>query len=147
MMAKTYKNPEGRIIIGGNKFALKAVSLSEMEKGKVYTYFYEAQRPGTSNKYKDLPKDSYDRTPLITPVSVESRYLVALNVHYLRTVNDKAKFVLKFRRGREIDKDDAKRCLHRYRYDRFKSKIYQVMDLFVDPYILATTADWQTINI
>ena len=145
-MGKSFKDSKGRIIIGGNKFALKAVSLSEMEKEKVYTYFYEAKRSGTAYKGADLPKDSYDRTPLITPISIQSQYLDALNVHYLRTVSDKTRFVLTFRTGRSISKDDAMRCFHRYRYDRFKSKIYEVVDLFVDPYILATTADWQTIN-
>lgn len=137
---------EGVITISGSNFTLKPVALSDMSPNRVFTFLYGAQSSGTTGR-SGVPENSFDRTPLITPINIGKQYLDGLNVHYLSAISEKTRYIMKFRMGSgKLEAASIRQMFHRYRLDRVDSRIYMVKDLFVDASVLLSVADWKRIN-
>ena len=118
---------------GGKGPDLKQIKLVDAEPEKIYTFSYRALHPGRSDGY-------YDARPLIMILSADTSGILGLNTHYLESTPDKAGFIFSFRKGEKISKAIYEVMIHRYRYDRIRSGIFEVINFTVDARVMATSA-------
>lgn len=137
---------ERKINIGNYNITLEKVALPDVTPDSIYTFAYRAKRPGTNGRGWNLPIDAYDATPLILPLSIDRKYILGLNTHYLTLLPDKTKFVYKWRKGLEFNEAMIKLMIHKYRLDRISSPLFLCKDVTVDYKVISTSARWTRVK-
>ena len=139
---------EGSMDIGGNKFTMKPVALTDMSNDRIYSFTYGTAetKSGTKGRGMSIGDDLYDSTPLIVVLNSDSKHLLGLNIHYFDVVSEKTRFIVKMRLGKNFDQRLIKKSIHLYRLDRIRSRIYEVNNLIADQKVLSSAANWVTVK-
>jgi len=117
--------------------------LKNIEPNKIYSLVYRAQMPGVKPGMSNLQPHLYDANPLVVLLSADATGFLGLNVHYLRGVVDRGKYILSWRNGKPPSDRQFKAMVHRYLYKRCGSGLYAVPNFVVDKDILFSRAEWR----
>ena len=116
-------------------------------------YLYKAESPGFPRKgLNPINPNVYDAASLVYVSKVHRSkdgkvLLTGANLHYLPGKVDKSKVIISINILDRVQTSLYQMCVHAYRADRVKSKIYKIMDAAVDSQILLTLPVWTPINI
>ena len=123
------------------------VPYSNLDGGDIITFAYKADKPGLANT------NLYDAIPLIAVMSVkrsrkDGRILIAgLNTHYLDSKFDRGRVVFSMRSGlRTFGTSLKNRMIHNYLTKNMRSPIYKLSNAVMDPAILKSGANWESVE-
>ena len=116
--------------------------LRDVEPDKVYSFVYRAQKPGVK-KGMNLLAHLYDASPLVVMLAADGDGFLGLNIHYLKSLVDRGKYILSWRGGKPPSTEQFNAMVHRYLYKRCASGLYLASNFTVDKDILFSTGTWR----
>lgn len=117
--------------------------LKNVREDVVYSLIYRAQMPGVKPGMANLQPHLYDANPLVVLLSADATGFLGLNVHYLRGVVERGKYILNWRTGKPPSSEQFRAMVHRYLYKRCASGLYEVSNYTVDKDILFSKGVWR----